>query len=509
MNIKVKNILYGMLCALSFAPTYFTLGLFTTSVLSYQIMNSNKSSNAFVNSYFFGFGFFLVSFYWLSIAVSIYIEKFWWVIPFALFGIPIFMSTFTGLIGMVSWLFRKSSLYHLAFSIIWVSTEWIISWIFSGFPWACIGYSLGFSDILLQSSSVFGILGLSFITIYVVSNWHILIIKDIKKIKIQAIMSLIIIGLSIIYGSMRLKNNATDFTKIKTRIVQISTPQTQKWDFQHFLSELNKYIELSKITGMPDLIIWPESALILPYWHENIYTRLMSVFTKYNQLLITGSISLGSETSYSKEKNHFISMIAIDNKGKLIFDYHKSHLVPFGEYIPYKHILPIKKITHGFSDYSAGTAKTVYIPNLNLQIIPIICYESIFSADIRNLHYTNQNSNLLINITNDSWYGNSSEPFQHYLINRVRSIENGLPMLRATSNGISAVIDPYGRNIKQLKLNQLGIIDSNIPYPCTQKTLFVKYGTYTLLTLISTVAILQCIIATIIYKKSPLATKNT
>jgi apolipoprotein N-acyltransferase len=275
----------------------------------------------------------------------------------------------------------------------------------------------------------------------------------------------------ITYGTLRLEKNPTTFSNINIRLVQPSIPQVAKWDANEFWKNLDKHIDLSseQSTPYPDLIIWSEAALVVPYKYQPIKDKLKQLLKGTGSILITGGVS--DNEKHGDDFEIYTAMQAINEFDEVLFEYHKSHLVPFGEYMPFKNILPMKKITPGFLDYTQGTGGLVYIDKLNLVIKPLICYESIFSDFVKT---NTQVADVIINITNDSWYGKSSGPYQHLYMSKIRAVENGLPMLRVANNGISAIIDPTGRVIQKLQLNQVGIIDGKIPNKLKSQTIYYK-----------------------------------
>jgi apolipoprotein N-acyltransferase len=190
---------------------------------------------------------------------------------------------------------------------------------------------------------------------------------------------------------------------------------------------------------------------------------------KPEQILITGAI--GTTLKDGSQKQH-VGMYGLDHLGKIIFEYEKIHLVPFGEYIPLKKLLPIQKLSKSIMDldYSPGEINRTFLLG-NLKAIPLICYEIIFSEEVRSRNHL---ADLIINITNDAWYGNSSGPYQHFRIAQMRAVENGIPVLRVANNGISAIIDPLGRIIMQTKLDEETYIDGYIPNKLTKSTIFAS-----------------------------------
>ena len=481
LSNRKLSLIAGAICGTAFAPIFFLPGIFALSFISAQIANSKSIKVAMIHGYLFGFGLYLSTIYWIAFGVSVYIEQFWWVIPFALFGLPAFMALFYGFLASFAWHFQKSQFFHFIFCISWLYIEWLISWVFTGLPWSLIGYTLSISDVLIQSSSIFGILGLSFITVYVGSIFY-----SRKMLFARIAICLVIVGSMVYYGSDRLNNNPTELSEVKVRIVQPSIPQTDKWNSNIFWQNLNQQIEMSNRDGEPDIIVWSEAALTVPYYHKPVYNALGSVFTKEGQILLSGGVN--DNQKQDEDYEVYSSLIALGSNGELQFDYHKAHLVPFGEYIPFSKILPLTKITHGAIDYTPGTREILYLEALNLYIQPLICYESIFSAEAK---ISNSEADLIVNITNDSWYGKSSGPYQHFEISRMRAIENGLPMIRAGNNGISAIIDPVGRVLQKLDLNQVSIIDGMIPLKLLMPTIYSEYGQKVFIALVVSILILQ------------------
>lgn len=481
LSNRKLSVISGALCGCAFAPVFFLPGVFSLSFLCSQLSKASSRKEAAIYGYLFGLGLYLSTIYWIAFGVSVYIEQFWWVIPFALLGLPAFMAIFYGLLSIFVWQFRKYTLFHFIFCISWLFIEWLISWLFTGLPWTLIGYSLSVSNILIQTSSIFGILGLSFATTYVGSSLY-----SKKMLWIRVVVSFFIIVSIVYYGFSRLQENPTELSEVKVRIVQPSIPQNAKWDPQVFWQNLDKQVEMSSQDGSPDIIVWSEAALTVPYYYKPVYNTLKSVFTKEDQVLLSGGIN----DNKIQDENYEIysSLIALDDSGKLQFDYHKAHLVPFGEYIPFSKYLSLQKITYGTVDYTPGKREVLYLNSLNLYIQPLVCYESIFSEEVRII---NSDADIIINITNDAWYGNSSGPYQHFEISKMRAIENGLPMIRAGNNGISAIVDPVGRVLRKLDLNKIDVIDGFIPLKLLFPTIFSEYGQIAVLAWVLAILMLQ------------------
>lgn len=483
---KKWSFVTGFISGLAFAPFFLLPCIFSLSFLAAQIRRSRLQKQAFLYSYLFALGMYLSTIYWMAIGVSVYIDKFWWAIPFALFGLPAFISLFyAGVLSFVSRI-KNDAIFHLFFCLAWLFTEWLISWIFTGMPWSLLGYIFTFNDIFIQGSSIWGIYGMSLVAVYIGSIFY---SKSYIFNRI-AISSLMLIALAV-YGNARLKNNPTELSELSVRIIQPSIPQTEKWTPEDFWQNLNKQIAMSNQMeeNTPDIIFWSEAALTAPYYYPVIRKALRSAFTKEGQVLIAGGVD--DNRKEGAECEVYSAMIGLDEQGQKLFTYHKSHLVPFGEYIPFSKYLPLEKITHGAVDYTQGVRKVVYLKHLNLRIHPMICYEAIFADEAR---IDNSEADLIVNITNDAWYGNSSGPYQHFEISRMRAVENGLPMVRVANNGISAIIDPLGRIMQQVPLNYVNVINDFLPCKLSFSTIYSERGNLMVVFLFITIAACQLMV---------------
>ena len=491
---RIVLLISGMISGLVFAPTFFIPGLFTLSLLCYQVYITDNWKKAVLLGFIFGFGHFLVGMYWISIGITVYIDEFWWAIPFALFGLPIILGSFVAASCGIAYLARNSNFYQFIFCLSWVFFEWLRSWLFTGLPWNLLGYAFSFSDVLIQVSSIVGIYGLSFIVVYISTSLYGLIYKQYDLLKILLANSVLVLCTISVYGVLKLENNPTHLSTTKVRLVQPSIAQVSKWDAESFWRNFYKHIELSAEPGEIDLIIWSEAAMVVPFDYKPVQAAILSMLEFKNAILVTGGIT---ENSMKGDLFQiYTSLYAIAPNGQRLFEYHKSHLVPFGEYMPLKNILPLKKLTPGIIDYTPGDSRLVRIDTLDITIKPLICYESIFPQFVRT---PNKSADVIINVTNDAWYGNSSGPYQHLQISRMRTVENGIAMLRVASNGISAIIDPVGRIIHYLPLNEIGYIDGLIPYKLGTQTIYSQYGDICVFITILLLLISQILIKTIFF----------
>jgi apolipoprotein N-acyltransferase len=320
---------------------------------------------------------------------------------------------------------------------------------------------------------------------------------------VHLIVSITIIITAVAFGFQNLKKNPTIFSDLTVRIVQPSIPQTAKWDVKEFWKNFNLHLELSNQPAKVDFIIWSEAAMTVPYYYPVIKDKMVELLQKTDAILITGGVSDNGKKE--DEFEIYSSIYAMDKHGDIIFNYHKAHLVPFGEYMPFKAVLPVKKLTHGFLDYTEGKQALVEIKKAHIKIRPLICYEAIFPEEVR---VSNQLVDLLVNITNDAWYGRSSGPYQHYYLSLMRAIENGLPLIRVANNGLSAVIDPQGRVLKKLNLNQVAYADEKIPLKSPSPTLYSEFG-YLMTVILAIITLLLHLLINFSLKNYPFIYKNS
>jgi apolipoprotein N-acyltransferase len=424
---------------------------------------------AFALGWSFGFGFFLAGLYWIAAALFVDIASFWWLVPFAAMGVPAGLAIFTGAASCASyaacrWLRLGGTQRIVALALFWVAAEWLRGHVLTGFPWNLIGYawSGGFPHGLdvLQSVSVVGIYGLSLITVLAAAlparlgdfsgnRWA------------PSLAALVLIAVPAVWGFDRLANGQPrDVPGVTLRLVQPSIPESIKNEPAQRLANFRRIFALSTTQSATPLtaILWPEDGAP-PFLDRDAGAReALAQAAPVDGYLITGTVRTDPEPQ--PPAHVWNSLVAIDHDGVIRASYDKFHLVPFGEYVPMRSILPMQKITPGGIDFSAGPGpRTIELPGLP-PFSPLICYEAVFPGAVIDPAHRPA---WLLNITNDAWYGFTSGPFQHLAIARARAVEEGLPLVRVGNNGISAVFDPYGRVMGRLDLNAVGVLDEKLP----------------------------------------------
>lgn len=462
----------GGLSALTFAPRFwlwFAVAAF--AYLMYLSVNTSNKKDLFRIGYVFGFAHFAVGFSWIGNALLIDAVKFGWLYPITLLASGAFFGLFFAFPVLLTYWGKTKWQKWIVFSAGFVLFEWIRSFILTGFPWNLAGYSLAFSDELIQTASVGGTYLLSLIAVMSYSVWGIVN----KKTLLPAI---VIVGgiYACLYGGGYYRINSFDIKESDTlvRLVQPSIPQTMKWNKESREQNFIEYINLSSKPGVkvPDLIVWGETASPFVLDRDEVHLNMLKPLLTKGSYLVTGMIT------YGQRKDRYVpynSMVVFDNAANPVGYYHKSHLVPFGEYIPLREYLPefIKPVANAIGEFGKGNGPSV----MKFDRVPsfggIICYEAIFPDKIVDKKNKPQ---ILINVTNDGWYGNSAGPYQHWVATKLRAVESGIEIIRVANNGISGVINFLGIEKKSLALNEKNFIDVYIDKNSSINTLYNKKG---------------------------------
>jgi len=222
-------------------------------------------------------------------------------------------------------------------------------------------------------------------------------------------------------------------------------------------------------------VVWPETAVPYLLDGDEALRRLLARAVPPGGALITGAPRGNAGRIWN-------SILALDARGDILAIYDKHHLVPFGEYVPFRSVLPLDKLTAGNIDFTAGPGLVQFTVAGLPPASALICYEVIFPGQV--VPTDGLRPTWLLNLTNDAWFGTSLGPFQHFASARMRAVEEGLPLVRAANTGITSVLDGYGRILGQLGLNDVGVVDADLPEPVTDITLYAKYGNWTVVFLI-------------------------
>ena len=483
----------GALAAKAMAPVdlapFFSGAIDVTPVLVvsfsglvWLLDGSVNRRDAFMLGWSFGFGFFLAGLYWIAAALFVDIAQFWWLVPFAVAAVPAGFALFTALALLLAYEARRrfallGSARILALALAWSAAEYLRGHILTGFPWNLVGYTWagGFPGSLdvLQLVSVTGIYGLSLVTVTAAALPARL--GDFGRGRWAAMAAaLLLIVVPAAAGVWRLAHATSEMVPgVTLRLVQPSIPQTLKNDPQAEVQNFKRLLALSAAQGADKITatIWPEAAAPPLLERYPNLRRAIAAVTPPGGLLVSGAERAEPLQGWPPQQV-WNSVVALDDKGDIVATYDKAHLVPFGEYVPLRHILPMEKIAPSIGDFTAGPGpRTLTLPGLPA-VSPLICYEAIFPGAVID---PQRRPHWLLNVTNDAWYGRTPGPLQHLASARTRAVEEGLPLMRAANNGISAAVDPYGRVLARLDLDAVGVLDERLPRDLAP-TLYAKFG---------------------------------
>jgi apolipoprotein N-acyltransferase len=449
--------------------------------LLWLIVGCRTTKSAYWTGWWFGMGLFVPGLYWISNAMLVDVGRFWWAVPFALLGLPALIGFLYG--GPVTALLHRSRASGIAqalmFAGLWTGAEYLRGHLLTGFPWNLIGYSWDGVAPMRQAAAWVGAYGVSLITALAAAMPAALIdplrAEGIRKSGAIGLAA-VTLGLAVIAGAGAIRlSHATDemAQEVTLRIVQPNIAQNLKWDPRAAMANFRKILELSARPAAKPLtaILWPESAIAFLAGEDAGVGEDVTQALPGNHLLLTGT---ARRTHGPDGADHWsVGMVALDDRGQQIAAYDKFHLVPFGEYVPMKNILPIAKLTPGAAPFEPGPGpRTLALPGLPL-VGPLICYEVIFPGAV--VDQANR-PKWLLNLTNDAWYGYSTGPFQHFVQSAWRGVEEGVPLVRVANTGISGVVDPYGRIIARLGLDETGIIDASLPVALPESTFYARYN---------------------------------
>jgi len=446
--------------------------------LFFAIKNKTKVK-AFLIAYLTGIIFWTGIIYWLvhvtlpgTIILILYLA-----IYFGIFGL---IFTYSLQLTAYSFLFIPS---------VWVLLEYIRSHLFTGFPWALLGYSQYLNLPIIQIADITGAWGVSFlimmvnVAVFIAISHKLSAVRKKQKLSLFLVISILLFVL--IYGYFRiysLQLKTYSLAPLKVSVIQGNIPQELKWDPGARDYIIHKYLEISRkaLQDKPDLIIWPEAALpVIPEEEPLYYERVISFAKEIKIPLLLGAVTKRGELYYN-------SALQLQGEGVLLNRYDKLHLVPFGEYIPLKEVLPFLQTIVPIGDITAGKEYTIFrhpdaqAPRRPVRFSVLICFEDLFPELSRN--FVKKGAQFLVNITNDAWYKKTAASFQHLQASVFRAVENRIYLARAANTGVSGFIALSGKIISLVQ-DESGreiFIDGNktqeILIPRNVLTFYTRYG---------------------------------
>ena len=446
-------------------PIFFFLIVYVRKKSQSTYRKKPYYKNLFLIGFVFGFGFYLSGIFWIAYSLT-FEDSFKFLIPFAIILVPLFLGLFTGLTTLIIGQFLSYNFSSvLLFSGSFALSDYIRGKILTGFPWNLWGYSWSWFTEILQILNLSGLFAFNLLTITIFTMPAVLFFKINSYKKMLAISStFLFIFLVYVYGTFSINKNKglinyLDNNKIYTKVISPNFELKYNLSIDEVEKKLKKLVRYSD----PDkkkstLFIWPEG-IFAGFNYNEIYQLRNLIKDNFNENHL---ILFGINTLDKNSGKYFNSLIITNNKFEILHQYNKRKLVPFGEFLPFEMILNklgLKKITQGHGSFSKGkTHENIVLNNLN--ILPLICYEIIFPELTQK---GSEKINLIVNISEDGWFGNSIGPHQHFAKAIFRSIENNSFLVRSANKGISAIISNKGQIVKKLNTYEAGNIEMDIP----------------------------------------------
>jgi len=462
----------GAFGALALAPIGFFPAFLVPMVLAVWLIDGSDSESLWASlrraadaGWWMGFGYFVAGLWWLGSAFLAEADKFAWALPLGVLGLPAGLALFTAFgfaFARLMWSRGGARIFALAAAL--SLAEWLRGHVLTGFPWNDFGMVLGGNLFFAQAASIFGLYGLTLASVLIFAAPALL--GDAKPNRLLPAAAAAALAALAIFGFARLQDFAGEIQDVRLRVVQPNIP-LDEFRADRAVPLLEHYLDLSTRpvppqSADPTHIFWPESAF--PFIISRDGGALSLIRSRLQgAILFTGAARVEID---GRDATYFNAINVIAG-GEVIETYDKMHLAPFGEYMPFARFLAKAGITQfvsipgGFE--SGASSRLLTSPGLP-PVFPMVCYESIFPDEIADrINSENLRPGVLLNVTNDGWFGATPGPYQHFAQARLRAIEQGLPLIRSANTGISAIVDPFGRTLASAPLGVEAVIDGFLP----------------------------------------------
>jgi apolipoprotein N-acyltransferase len=444
-----------------------------------------KPAHAASIAWFFAFGYFLAGLFWIGEAFLVEAEKFAILMPFAVMAMPAGLALFwAGAAAGASLFWHPGPRRILVLALTLASAEWLRGHVLTGFPWNVLGYALTAPDALMQSASLLGIYGLTLVAV-ILFTWPLVAWSDASRVPsgsavsplraafVPTLASLSAIAALAAWGTFRLAGDRPADQSVRIRLVQPSIPQREKWRAELQRRNFDRHLDLTRRNAEGtvddakgiDLVVWPEAAMPFLVLDTPAALEAIGKVVPEGGHLVAGLIRVEPAPLNSGRRRRILNSLAVfEPGGRPVAVYDKIHLVPFGEYLPLQATLEaigLEQLTRIRGGFDVGPSPRPLLRVSGLPAFaPLICYEVIFPGTVVQ---SAERPAALLNLTNDGWFGNTTGPRQHFHQARVRAVEEGLPVIRSANNGISAVVDAFGRIVARLDLDVAGTSDATLP----------------------------------------------
>lgn len=434
---------------------------------------------AFRTGWFAGFLTYALLVYWVMIVMGQYGNLPWYATIPLWFALSAWLGLFHGLaLSFLPRAIRHNIPIWLVMPAAWVAADFLRATFLTGFPWTMLGHSQYRMISLIQMADLMGVYGITALVVLVNSSLYLFIVHRQKSLQTTLvptpiIISAICLAASVGYGHVRLNEPLHGGPPMTVALIQANIDQSVKWSPEYRDTTMDIFSRLSRTAApsRPDLVVWPESAAPFNFQERGSSSEQIQNLTReLGSYLLFGSPA----TEQRQGRTHYLnSAFLLRPDGSQIGRADKLHLVPFGEYVPLASMLPfVKKMVAGIGDFSPGTTART-LPMANTAVGVLVCYEAVFPEIAR--RYTEAGSKVLVNVTNDAWFGRSSAPHQHLAMTVFRGIENRTPLVRAANTGISAIINQHGVIVAHSDLFREAVVTQSIT-PGTGTSFYQQFG---------------------------------
>ena len=464
----------GAVATFAIPPFSIFLFIFALGFGVYLTTLRTSLKKTFISGWFLGFGWFSFGLYWIGSAFMVADTYHKVLMPFAVIILPSILAAFWGVACVFSKLLTKKNDSSIILTLIFLTLfEYLRAKLFTGFPWLMPSITLSPNEFLIQIFSFIG----SFTANLFVFSLSVLPFIFISNLRNKYIIfSLLFTPIIILLVFSFTRFYTKDIQKIDNLLITLVQPnieQKYKWRPEKRNTNLKKLIQLShqnasELKNIKRIIIWPETSFEGSIPNETNYLSNISkkILKDSKAILVIGLLRV-------EKKKLFNSLVFLNSEGNIINKYDKIHLVPFGEYIPFRDNFSTIANFLSTKDFAKGNIK----PNFKLkgfgEILTLICYEILFADEV--VARVSKNTNLLINITNDAWFGKTVGPYQHLALAKIKAVELGIPLARVANTGISTLISPYGEEITRIPLYESGVKTVS-SVASLQNTIYIKYG---------------------------------
>lgn len=483
----------GGLAGSAHPPFGFLPGLIGYALLLWLLDDADPDRplrSAFLRGWAAGVGYLLISTYWIAEAFFVDAATHGWMAPFAVAALCGGVGLFWGAAGLLYRLLAGPRLdgrpiRPLVFAACFGLLEWMRGHVLTGFPWDLPGETFAAGSALSQAASVFGAYGLSVLVLAAASAPALLTQRAsaVGKAAVAAAMAAAV-GVAWIWGAVRLNNGpATPADAPMIRVIQPNIDQKDKWRPENLEQIVSTYVRLTTrpAARTPDIVVWPEASIpaaanTFLSLESPDYARIAGAL-RPGQMLLLGAYRLEPREGRAVAYNSLLALRRTSSALSLVAVYDKYRLVPFGEYLPFAWLLePIGfgKMAHVAEGFEHGPRPAPISLGALPRVQPLICYESLYPGFVSS---AGGRARWIVNVSNDSWFGRTSGPWQHLNIASYRAIEQGLPLIRSTPTGVSAIVDATGRTLPGavLPIGAEGVIDRPLP-PALPPTVYEQLG---------------------------------